>query len=273
MTLPLEGRTVALAEGRQLEELARLLEKEGATPLRCPLVSILDAPDRAAVVAWLRELAAGRLAWLILMTGEAWRRLLAVAGQEGLGDGVLAGARAARLVCRGPKPVQALREIGLSATLTVQPPTTEGVIEALRKEDLRGQTVGLTLYGQPNPALVQFLEGAGALVRTVLPYVYAPAADAERVAELIRRLEAGGVDAVLFTSSPQVERLHEVAAEKGLEAALHSGLSRTRVAAVGPVVAEALQRRSVHVDVCPEQGFVMKNLVNQLKVLAKAGKL
>ena len=31
MVLPLEGRTVALAEGRQLEELAQMLEKEGAT--------------------------------------------------------------------------------------------------------------------------------------------------------------------------------------------------------------------------------------------------
>ena len=47
MTLPLQGRTVALAEGRQLEELADMLESEGATVLRCPLVSILDAPDPA----------------------------------------------------------------------------------------------------------------------------------------------------------------------------------------------------------------------------------
>ena len=32
--LPLAGRAVALAEGRQLEELAAMLAKEGATPLR-----------------------------------------------------------------------------------------------------------------------------------------------------------------------------------------------------------------------------------------------
>ena len=36
MSKPLEGRTIALAEGRQLEELAQMLEKEGATALRCP---------------------------------------------------------------------------------------------------------------------------------------------------------------------------------------------------------------------------------------------
>ena len=56
MTRPLENRTVALAEGRQLEELAQLLEKEGARVLRCPMVGIHDAPDAGTVEAWLGEL-------------------------------------------------------------------------------------------------------------------------------------------------------------------------------------------------------------------------
>ena len=37
-----------------------MLESEGATALRCPMVSILDASDEAPVIAWLRELVAGR---------------------------------------------------------------------------------------------------------------------------------------------------------------------------------------------------------------------
>ena len=102
------------------------------------------------------------------------------------------------------------------------------------------------------------------MAHPVLPYVYAPAADADRVAELIDRLAAGGVDAVVFTSSPQVTRLYEVAAERGMESALADGLKATCVAAVGPVVAETLREHGAPVHVCPEQGFVMKNLVRQL---------
>jgi uroporphyrinogen-III synthase len=265
MTLPLAGRTIALAESRQLEELARMLEKEGATALRCPLVSILDAPDRPAVVRWLQDLAAGRFAYLVLMTGEAWRRLLAVADQEGMREAVLAAARQARIVTRGPKPVQALREVGLAAALSAPQPTTEGVIALLRDHKLRGVAVGVTLYGSPNQPLLDFLEKAGATPCPVLPYVYAPAADAGRVAELIHKLDAGAVDAIVFTSSPQVDRLFDVAVERGLEVAMHQALGRTVVAAVGPVVAESLNRRGTQVDVCPEQGFVMKNLVSLLK--------
>jgi len=265
MALPLQDRTVALAEGRQLEELVAMLEKEGARAVRCPMVSILDAPDQAAVSAWLRDLVAGRFSDVILMTGEALRRLLGTAEREGIRDPVLAALRKTRTVTRGPKPVRALKEVGLTPTLIAQAPTTDGVIATLRREDLRGQRVGLTLYGEPNPVLVKFLEDSGATVDTVMPYVYAPAADADRILQLIEQMNRKEVDAIVFTSSPQVDRLYEVAAERGQSEALQTGLIKTRVAAVGPVVADNLRGRGTRVDLCPEQGFVMKNLVQMIK--------
>ncbi len=265
MTRPLAGRTAALAEGRQLEELAQMLEKEGATALRCPLVSILDAPDAAPVLAWLRDLIAGRFGYVIVMTGEALRRLLGFAEREGIREEVIAALGRTRTITRGPKPVRVMKELGLAPSKIAETPTTEGVIASLRSEALAGQTVGVTLYGVDNPALVQFLEGAGATVRTVLSYVYAPDADAGRVVDLINRLAAGTVDVLLFTSSPQVDRLFEVASKHGLDATLKAGFEKTCVAAVGPVLADHIRERGVRVDVCPEQGFVMKNLVQHIK--------
>jgi uroporphyrinogen-III synthase len=264
-SLPLQGWTVALLEGRQQEELARLLEKEGARPWPCPLVQIVEAPDRAAVVAWLRDLADGQFSWLLLLTGEAWRRLVKVATEEGLREAVLAGAARTRIVCRGPKPVQALREVGLAPSLTVHPPTTAGLLATLRNQDLRGQVVALTRYGQVNEPLETFLTQAGAQPRPVLPYLYAPAAPDDQVVALIHQLHAGAIQALFFTSAPQVERLQQVATLHGLEEVLRQGLRRTCVAAIGPVAAEALRQRGWPVTLCPEQGFVMKNLVQLLK--------
>jgi uroporphyrinogen-III synthase len=99
----------------------------------------------------------------------------------------------------------------------------------------------------------------------VLPYVYAPASDADKVVSLIGQMAAGLIDALVFTSSPQVDRLYEVARERGLETKLTEGLQRTKVAAVGPIVAENLRTRRARVDICPEQGFVMKNLVQLIR--------
>jgi uroporphyrinogen-III synthase len=265
MTGSLQGRTIALAEGRQLEELAQMLEKEGATALRYPMISILDAPDAAPVIVWLRDLIADRFDCVVLMTGEALRRLLGFAEREGIRPDVVAALSRTRTITRGPKPVRALKEINLNPTLIAGTPTTDGVIAALKDLPLQGQTVGVTLYGEPNPTLVQFLNDAGATVRTVLPYVYAPASDGDRVTELIARLAKGEINVIIFTSSPQVERLYEVAREKGLESDLRDGLSRTCIAAVGPVVAENLREKGAKVDICPDQGFVMKNLVQQIK--------
>jgi uroporphyrinogen-III synthase len=265
MARSLAQATVALAEGRQLEDLAHMLEAEGARILRCPMVSILDAPDPAPVVAWLQTLIAGRFGWVVLLTGEGLRRLLGFAERQGLRDACIAALGRTRTVTRGPKPVRALREIGLAPTKVAEAPTTEGVIATLGMERLRGETVGVQLYSAANPPLVSFLEAGGATVHTVQPYVYAPKADADRVADLIHRMTQGTVDVLVFTSSPQVDRLYEVAVEHGLEEPLRQGLARIRVAAVGPVVADNLRQRGARVDICPEQGFVMKNLVQHLK--------
>ncbi len=264
MSTSLSGCTVALAEGRQLEELAQMFEKEGANVLRCPMVSILDAPDAAPVLAWLRELAADRFDYVVLMTGEALRRLLGFAERAGMRDAVVAALARTRTLTRGPKPARALKEIGLNPTLTAGIPTTDGVISSLSDEPLAGTVVGVTLYGEPNERLVRFLESAGAFVQTVMPYVYAAASDADHVMDLIQQLAAGRVQVIVFTSSPQVDRLYEVARERGLEQMLRQGWSRTQVAAIGPIVAENLRARGAPVHLCPEQGFVMKNLVQQI---------
>lgn len=264
MPLPLAGRTVAFAEGRQSDDLARLLEKEGAAPLPCPLLSILDTPDPGPVLGWLDELAGGRFDLVVLLTGEGVRRLVGFAERSGRREAVLAGLARTPAVCRGPKPGRALKEVGLAGAETASPPTTEGVIAALRARDLRGRRVGVQLYAPANPPLTEFLAAAGAEAVPVLPYVYAPQADADRVVDLIGRLARGEVDVLIFTSSPQVDRLFEVAAEHQREAGLQAGLARARVAAVGPIVADNLRRRGVRVDIVPEQGWVMKNLVQHI---------
>jgi uroporphyrinogen-III synthase len=265
MSLPLEGRTIALAEGRQLEELAQMLVAEGAGVLRCPMIGMLDAPDQGAVAQWLRELTAGRFGYVVLLTGEGLRRLVSAAEREGMRDAAIAALGKTRLVVRGPKPVKALREVGLAPTLVAAAPTTDGVIETLRGEALQGQTVGVQLYSEANPPLVEFLQSVGASVATVQPYVYAPAADAQRVVDLIGQMDHGAVDALVFTSSPQVDRLFEVASERKLDNELRSGLGKTKIAAVGPIVADNLRQRGIEVAIVPPQGFVMKNLVQHIK--------
>ncbi len=266
---PLTGQTIALAEGRQLEELAQMLEQEGASILRCPMVSILNPPEVEPVVAWLKQLAQNKFDYVIFFTGEGVRRLLNIAEDAGIKPEVLAGLEKTRLLTRGPKPVKALREVNLKPTVVADAPTTEGVISSLGKEDLKGKIVGVQLYSPSNPALEKYLSKAGATMAATLPYIYAPAADADSVANLIGHMSRGEVNFLVLTSSPQVDRLFEVAGDRNLQSELGLAFEKTRIAAVGPVVAENLHKKQAPVHICPSQGFVMKNLVKH--ILADVG--
>ncbi len=243
----------------------RRCSKQKGLCCRHPLVNILDAPDQTPVNAWLDQLIAGQFDLVIFFTGEGVTRLLEAADRLGLKAEVLAALSQAPILTRGPKPVRALKELGLVPQHVASPPTTPGVIATLRQMSVGSKRVGVQLYGPDNPALAAFLNEQGALMLPVTPYIYAPAEDAERVVGLIKALAIQTVDAICFTSSPQVTRLAEVAGEHSLNEMLAEGMKHACVAAVGPVVAETLRQHGFRVDVCPEQGFVMKNLVQQLK--------
>jgi uroporphyrinogen-III synthase len=237
------------------------------------MIAIRDAPDPAPINVWLRRFAKGRCNDLVLMTGEGLRRLLGFAQRLGLESAFRVALAETRKITRGPKPVRALREIGLTADVPADEPTTEGVIAALKRHDLTGHRVGVQLYpGNANERLLKFLEGAGAKADTVLPYVYASEADDARVMAVIAEMATGQIDAIAFTSAPQVRRFRDVARAFGREAELRQGLERIVVAAVGPIVAAELDAIGVQVNVIPRDNtFFMKPLVRELAAALTAG--
>ncbi len=266
-TQPLARRHIALPESRELDLFADMLLTRGATVLRCPLVSIHDAPDQALVSAWIDSFIHEPCDDLILLTGEGLRRLLATAERAGgsLREDFIARLGQVRKLTRGPKPGTALRKIGLKSDLVAVEPTTEGVIRTLSTENLQGRRVAVQLYGtEPNLPLIDFLREAGATVTSVAPYVYADDVEDARVEELIAAILDQQLDAVAFTSATQVRRLFQIGRRQCGEQALINGLRQLKVAAVGPVVADELRERDVRVDLMPESSFFMKPLVREL---------
>lgn len=261
----LAGRTVAVPETRELDVFSAMLERRGARVLRCPLVAILDAPDPQPVLAWVRRCNTGAFHDLILLTGEGLRRILRCIDRHAPEhrDEFVRALTRVRKITRGPKPAKALRDLGLKPDIAAEVPTTDGVIAALRNAgSLSARTIGVQLYGaEPNRPLIDFLEGAGASVATVAPYVYADKADDEAVRALLAQMAQGAVDVIAFTSTPQVERLFSVGPAELVKAALE----RTEIAAVGPVVADALARHDIKVRLMPQDSFFMKPLTSAME--------
>jgi uroporphyrinogen-III synthase len=156
-----------------------------------------------------------------------------------------------------------LREIGLRPGLRAAVPTTDGIIAALSEEDLAGRRIGLQLPPDAPSRLADFLSEAGALPDPVAPYVYVPDADPQAITGLIDAMSRGEVDAIAFTSAPQVTRLFEAAAD-GMQDRLQAALRKTPIAAIGPVVAGELQRHGLEAAIMPRDSFFMKPLVSAI---------
>jgi uroporphyrinogen-III synthase len=265
MDMALQGRRIVVPETREIEVLAGMLERHGATVIRCPLVAIRDAANPAPIIAWLGRFVATPPDDLILFTGEGLQRLNKVAGTAGLADKFVATLATVRKITRGPKPARRLRELGLKPDLPVDPPTTAGIIAALSGEDLSGHRVAVQLYpDNPHTELLDFLHKAAAGVDPIVPYAYASAAEEDRVVAVIEDMAASAVDLVTFTSGPQLRRLKAVARTRGCEAALVDGFAKTRIAAVGPIVAAAIEAAGGTVAVMPPDNFHMRPMVNAI---------
>jgi uroporphyrinogen-III synthase len=262
----LNGYRILILETREEAQFSRLLIEQGANVLQCPMFTIHDAPDAAPIEAWIRRFIEAPFDDLVLTTGEGLRRLMKVARRIGAEQDFIAALGSPRKFARGPKPGRALREIGLEPQVTTEKPTSEGIAEMLSRLDLAGHRLGLQLYpDKDHSTLIGAITAQGAVVDSVLPYIYdAQAADAN-IVTAIDEMAKGAIDAVALTSSGQVRRLIEVAKAHGCEARLREGLTRTPIASVGPVVSDELKAQGLRTDIYPaNDAFFMKPLISAM---------
>ena len=262
----LDGYRILILESREEAQFSRLLSEQGADVLQCPMFTIRDAPDSAAVEAWIRRFIEKPCDDLVLLTGEGLRRLIKVVRRMELEKDFIAALEKARKFARGPKPGRALREIGLEPQATTEKPTSEGVAEMLARLDLKGHRVGLQLYpDKDHGVLVGAIAAQGAEIDSVLPYAYdAQAADAN-IVSAIDEMAQGRIDAIALTNLGQVRRLVEVAQAHRCEARLREGMTRTAVASVGPVVSDELKSHGLPTDIYPaNDAFFMRPLISAM---------
>jgi len=113
------------------------------------------------------------------------------------------------------------------------------------------QVVGLQEYGVPNRSLIAGLEARGATVDSIHVYDWALPEDCRPLEQNIRRIAAGDVDVVMFTSGNQLFNLLKLADELGIVGDLRAGFRNVVVASIGPTTSEMLHNDDLPVDLEP----------------------
>ena len=238
----LGGRVLAFLEARRSAELSDLILRHHGLPLAAPCLRELHEADAPSLVGAIQQLCDPSVGLSVFLTGVGVHTIFEAARRHGLEDRLRAALVRQSVAVRGPKPAAALRHLGVTFQVEAPPPhTTRELLAALAGAPLRGVTVAVQLYGEPNPQLVDALASRGARVLELSPYTWLPPADPGPALHLLDELDAGRVDALLVTSQAQVQNLFAIARAHDRRPAL----DHVAVGAQGPVVAEALRAEGI----------------------------
>lgn len=241
---PLFGKRVLVTRARhQASALTQMLSERGAQPVEMPVIEIRPAADMAGIDQAILGLS--NYHWVVFTSAngvEAFGQRLEALGLDarrfaGIRIGVIGEATAG-----------ALEGLGLHPDYVPQQYTSQGFLEGLEGQAIRGLRFLLPRADIAGPELADGLLQMGAEVHELAAYRTVPPAEA--ASEGKARLLSGQIDIVTFTSSSTVKNLMAILNSE------RSAISRAKIACIGPVTAATAAEAGLRVDIMARQSTI-----------------
>ena len=240
-------------ESRSAEEMASLISGHDGVAQLAPAMAEAPLEQNLGAIRFGERLLRGEVSVAVFMTGVGTRTLMEVLQTRYRQQDLLGALAGITLIARGPKPIAALRALGLSTVIPVPEPNTwREVLEVMDTSEgcpnLSGLTVAVQEYGTPNQSFLAELRKRGAEVLQVPVYRWTLPSDTGPLCRAIDALIAGTCRVALFTNSMQVSHLFQLAGQQQKADALRRALNTAVTASIGPNCSQALRRELVQVD-------------------------
>jgi uroporphyrinogen-III synthase len=250
------GLRVLSLESRRAPEMAKLIASNGGTATVAPSMREVPLASNAEALAFARRLVEDGFDIVVFLTGVGTRALTRVVETVYPVERFVAALRKIIIIARGPKPVAALKELGVPVTVAVPEPNTwRDLLRTLdEKSDslpIRGRQVAVQEYGMSNPELLAGLSDRGAHVTRVPVYEWGLPEDVGPLRAAVTSIASDEFDVVLFTTAIQVNHLFQVAAEMNQEEAVRRALAHMLIASIGPSTSERLREYGLSADFEP----------------------
>jgi uroporphyrinogen-III synthase len=272
------GLRVLSLESRRATEMAKLIETYGGVAIVAPSMREVPLETNTDAQAFTRKLLNNQFDAAIFLTGVGTRALTRVAETVCPREDFVAALKKIPVVARGPKPVAALKELGITPlVIAPEPNTWRELLAALDQSSatlpLKEKRVAVQEYGAPNAELLAGLAQRGALVTQVPVYEWALPEDVQPLRDAVTALANETVDVALFTTSIQVIHLLKIAAEMGKEKETVAAFAKILVGSIGPVTSEELRSHGFAADMepsHPKMGFLVNEVAQRsAELLAK----
>jgi uroporphyrinogen-III synthase len=269
------GLAVAAFESRMATEMARLIERYGGRPFVAPALREIPIQDNAAALRLGAKLIDGQVDILIFMTGVGTTALFEILRSCHPFPSIMAGMKRTAVVARGPKPIAALKTLGITPTLTVPEPYTwieiVSVLDAYRP--VKGLHIAVQEYGASNPELLEALSQRGAEIFTVPIYRWALPENTGPLKQVLGEIIAGNIDVILVTNAAQIDHVMQLLEQEGITSRFKEACRKIFVASIGPTASERLRHYDLPIAVepsHPKMGILVKEAAEQVSSLRQA---
>jgi uroporphyrinogen decarboxylase len=264
------GLRVTAFESRRAREIDKLIRYHGGVPSVAPSMREIPLSEAGEALTFAENLFNGKYGLVILMTGVGTRALKDTVSAKYPLDDFVKALKKVTLLARGPKPVAALKELGLKPDIIVPEPNTwRDILTTLDGNfDLEGKRVAVQEYGVSNTEFIDALTERGADVTPVPIYKWALPENLGPLKDAIRSISDNKEDVSLFTSSQQIYHLFQIAKAEGLEDKLREGFKQVVIGSIGPTTTETLGRFGLSADYEPDS----PKMGNLIREMARSGR-
>lgn len=249
--LPLFGKTVVVTrKSDQAESMIDHLRELGAEPFFFPVIETLAPDDWTPLDNALNNLS--QYHGLIFTSANGVRffaeRLKAV-------EQDIRELKGIKVFTIGPKTAEAVHALGIRVDVVPESFVAESLVESMT--NVKGQRFLLPRAKVAREVLPEQLRKMGAIVDVVPAYqTVLPDTPVETLA---KRLEAGNIDVITFTSSSTVKNFLELTGEKLLPA-----IKKVKIVCIGPITAKTARDAGLTVEIIPDQ-YTVSSLVDAIE--------
>jgi len=236
---PLLGKRIVVTRAReQASDLVKRLSDLGAACLEYPTIRVVPADDAKPLNDAIENLST--YDWIVFTSVNGVKYFFERLFDLGRDVRALNRLRTAAI---GPVTAEQLFAHGLKSDIIPGNYRAEAVVEAFRKEDLKGKKILLPRAAEARPVLPDELRKMGAQVDEVTAYL------TEKVqanaGQLVEQLAAKTVDLITFTSSSTVKNFKALLPSENFKD-LIAGVT---VASIGPITTDTAVESGFEVQI------------------------
>jgi uroporphyrinogen III methyltransferase / synthase len=235
---------------KQADDLARLLEKEGARVIHFPTIKITNPQDWSGLDAAVNKL--DTYNWLIFTSANGVQYFFERLKEQHKDIRELKGIK---ICCIGPATAGQIEARGLKVDLVPEKFIAEGILQSFSAQNLQGQKILLPRAAEARDVLPAGLEKMGAAVDIVT--AYETVNSGKKKEELLKLLEDDQIDVITFTSSSTVTNFLQIMGKDFVCP------SKIKIACIGPVTEATARKAGLNVDIRQEE-YTMDGLVQGL---------